>query len=103
MGSDFNKVHLEADSSVDRHFNRLLASHAVPRAYRCRLALTSSKRKHDMFDYIATWLALKNDRRAVTALEYALIAGVIVAVIAVGFNSLAGDISSKFDSIGSSL
>ena len=56
-----------------------------------------------MFDYIATWLALNNDRRAVTALEYALIAGVIVAVIAVGFNTLAGDISTKFAAIGTSL
>jgi Flp pilus assembly pilin Flp len=56
-----------------------------------------------MFEYIKTWVELKTDRRAVTALEYALIAGVIVSVILVGFNSLAGDLSSKFSNIGTSL
>jgi Flp pilus assembly pilin Flp len=39
----------------------------------------------------------------VTALEYALIAGVIVATILVGFNVLASDMSSKFNTIGGSL
>ncbi len=42
-----------------------------------------------MFEYIKTWVELKTDRRAVTALEYALIAGVIVATILVGFQVLA--------------
>ena len=55
-----------------------------------------------MFEYIKTWLELKTDRRAVTALEYALIAGVIVATIMVGFNVLASDLSSKFSTIGAS-
>jgi hypothetical protein len=32
-----------------------------------------------MIDYLKIWLELKTDRCAVTALEYALIAGVIVA------------------------
>ena len=53
-----------------------------------------------MIEYIKTWIELKSDRRAVTALEYALIAGVIVATILVGFNVLAGDMSNKFNSIG---
>lgn len=53
--------------------------------------------------YIKAWLALRTDRRAVTALEYALIAGVIVATILVGFNVLATDLSTKFNSIGTSL
>jgi pilus assembly protein Flp/PilA len=56
-----------------------------------------------MFEYIKTWVELKTDRRAVTALEYALIAGVIVATILVGFNVLANDISSKFNSIGTAV
>lgn len=56
-----------------------------------------------MFEYIKTWIELKSDRRAVTALEYALIAGVIVAVILVGFTTLANDLSNKFSSIGTSL
>jgi Flp pilus assembly pilin Flp len=57
----------------------------------------------NMFAYIKTWASLSTDRRAVTALEYALIAGVIVAVIVVGFGVLASDISGKFNSIGNAL
>jgi Flp pilus assembly pilin Flp len=53
---------------------------------------------------IATILiALQANRRAVTALEYGLLAGVIVATIAVGFASLANALSSQFTSIGGSL
>jgi Flp pilus assembly pilin Flp len=56
-----------------------------------------------MFEYIKTWVELKADRRAVTALEYALIAGVIVATILAGFQVLATDMSNKFGNIGTSL
>ena len=53
--------------------------------------------------YLLTWLQLKTDRRAVTALEYGLIAGVIVAVILLGFRGLANSLSTKFVTIGTSL
>jgi len=56
-----------------------------------------------MIEYVKTWLELKVDRRAVTALEYGLIAGVIVAVITLGFTTLANSLSSKFSSIGTGL
>jgi Flp pilus assembly pilin Flp len=56
-----------------------------------------------MIEYMKTWIELKTDRRAVTALEYALIAGVIVATILAGFQVLAGDLSTKFSNIGGSL
>jgi Flp pilus assembly pilin Flp len=56
-----------------------------------------------MIEFAKTWAALKLDRRAVTALEYGLIAGVIVAVITLGFTSLAGALSTKFVGIGTSL
>jgi Flp pilus assembly pilin Flp len=56
-----------------------------------------------MIEYAKTWLELKLDRRAVTALEYGLIAGVIVATIAVGFSILANGLSTKFSGIGGSL
>ena len=56
-----------------------------------------------MIEYAKTWLELKFDRRAVTALEYGLIAGVIVATIAVGFSLLANDLSQQFVNIGDSL
>jgi Flp pilus assembly pilin Flp len=56
-----------------------------------------------MIQYAKTWLELKLDRRAVTALEYGLIAGVIVAVITLGFTSLATALSDKFVTIGTGL
>ena len=56
-----------------------------------------------MGEFVTSWLALKVDRRAVTALEYGLIAGVIVATIAAGFATLAGDLSAEFSSIGAGL
>lgn len=49
------------------------------------------------------WLKLKADRRAVTALEYGLIASVIVATIAIGFALLANDLSQQFENIGNSV
>jgi Flp pilus assembly pilin Flp len=49
------------------------------------------------------WFAFKADRRAVTALEYGLIAGVIVAVITLGFTSLADALSNQFTSVGDNL
>jgi len=48
-------------------------------------------------------LAMKTDRRAVTALEYGLIAGIIVATIAVGFATMADALSSQFTTIGTNL
>jgi len=56
-----------------------------------------------VLQYATTWLRLKTDRRAVTALEYGLIAGVIVATIAVGFALLANDLSQEFANIGNSI
>ncbi|MSP00839.1 MAG: Flp family type IVb pilin [Acetobacteraceae bacterium] len=56
-----------------------------------------------VLQYAKLWLNLKSDRRAVTALEYGLIAGVIVATIAVGFALLANNLSDKFEGIGGSL
>jgi Flp pilus assembly pilin Flp len=46
---------------------------------------------------------LRADRRAVTALEYGLIAGVIIASIMVGFTLLANSLSKEFQSIGNTL
>ncbi|HEY7576443.1 MAG TPA: hypothetical protein VH855_02520 [Acetobacteraceae bacterium] len=47
-----------------------------------------------MIANLKTWLELHSDERAVTALEYALIAGVIVATVLVGFQALADHLSS---------
>jgi pilus assembly protein Flp/PilA len=56
-----------------------------------------------MTQYAMAWFALRSDRRAVTALEYGLIAGVIVAVITLGFTSLADALSTQFTDIGDGL
>ena len=46
---------------------------------------------------------LLSDRRAVTALEYGLIASVIVATMMVGFHLLANSVSTSFSTIGGKL
>lgn len=56
-----------------------------------------------MLQYATLWLKLRSDHRGVTALEYGLIAGVIVATIAVGFALLANDLSQQFQNIGNSV
>jgi Flp pilus assembly pilin Flp len=56
-----------------------------------------------MILYLLTWFQIKTDRRAVTALEYGLIAGVIVATIMVGFRLLANAESASFSTIGGKL
>jgi Flp pilus assembly pilin Flp len=56
-----------------------------------------------MYEFIKTWVELKTDRRAVTALEYAVIGGIIVVTVLAGFQTLGTNISSKFTSIGTSL
>lgn len=48
-------------------------------------------------------VALKNDRRAVTALEYGIIAGVLgLALIAI-FSTFGGKLSALFSGIGGSI
>ncbi|MGI4795250.1 MAG: Flp family type IVb pilin [Janthinobacterium lividum] len=49
-----------------------------------------------MYEYLKTWLEMKTDRRAVTALEYGLIAALIAAVIVTGVTQLGTTINSTF-------
>ncbi len=49
-----------------------------------------------MIAFLKTWIELKTDKRAVTALEYGLIAAVIAAVMVVGASTLGTNLSSKF-------
>ena len=51
----------------------------------------------------ATLTKLFKNQDGATAIEYGLIAGVIVAVITLGFTSLADALSSQFTTIGDSL
>jgi Flp pilus assembly pilin Flp len=52
-----------------------------------------------MISYLKTWLALKTDRRAVTALEYGLIAALIALGISGAVTALAGGLSGAFAKI----
>ena len=57
-----------------------------------------------MYKYVKTSLELiKTDKRAVTALEYGLIAAAVVAVGLVGFGSLMGKLSNEFNSVANSM
>lgn len=54
-----------------------------------------------MIDYLKTYLSLKHDQRAVTALEYALIAGLVAVTIMAAVTTLGSNISSIFGKVGS--
>ena len=56
-----------------------------------------------MLQYANIMVTLAADRQAVTALEYGLIAGVIVATIMFGFTLLADDLSQQFQSVGNTV
>ncbi len=54
-----------------------------------------------MINYIRTYLRLKHDVRAVTAVEYALIAGLIAVVIIGAVTTLGTNLNTVFKTIGS--
>jgi Flp pilus assembly pilin Flp len=47
-----------------------------------------------------SWLRLLADRRAVTALEYGLIASIIFGTVLIGFGLMATDLSTEFTHVG---
>jgi Flp pilus assembly pilin Flp len=57
----------------------------------------------DMLEYAKVWLRLNYDRRAVTALEYGLIAAVIIAVAATAFVSLGNQLTNSLGNVQTSL
>ena len=71
--------------------------------YESWFAEAACVRGMQMFKKIKSWQSLASDRRGVTALEYALIAGIIIVVIAVGFGVYAGDLSTQFGIIGTGI
>ena len=56
-----------------------------------------------MISYLKTWLALKTDRRAVTALEYGLIAAAVAVVIVGSVATLGQNLKTTFTSIAASV
>ena len=59
--------------------------------------------KRGILPLCALILAVVRDRHAVTALEYAIIAAIIVATVVIGFTNLSGLVSNQFNSIGAGL
>ncbi len=56
-----------------------------------------------MIEYLKTWLPLKSDKRAVTMLEYGLMAA-LIAVVCIGAVSTVGTgVKGIFDSVAASL
>lgn len=49
-----------------------------------------------MYEYLLAWLQIKTDRRAVTALEYGLIAALIAGVIVTAVALLGTNITTTF-------
>ncbi len=56
-----------------------------------------------MFLYLMTWLQLRTDRRAVTAIEYGLIAALIAVVIIGVVTTLGTTLSTKFAAVSTGL
>jgi pilus assembly protein Flp/PilA len=56
-----------------------------------------------MISLVRSFVPVLKDRRGVTAVEYAMIAGIIVAAILVGFTLLANNVSTQFTSIAGSV
>ena len=56
-----------------------------------------------MIEYIKAWLALKTDRRAVTALEYGLIAALIAVVIIGAVTTLGTNLSATFNKVATTI
>jgi len=52
-----------------------------------------------MIEYAKTWLSLKTDKRAVTALEYGLIAALIAVVIIASVTALGTELRAVFQHI----
>jgi pilus assembly protein Flp/PilA len=56
-----------------------------------------------MYEYIKTWLELKTDKRAVTALEYGLIAALIAAAAITVITSLGTNIKATFTTLATTI
>jgi len=56
-----------------------------------------------MMEYLKTWMALRTDHRAVTALEYGVIAGVLAVVVVTAFTTLGNGLNNAFTNIANQL
>jgi pilus assembly protein Flp/PilA len=56
-----------------------------------------------MLEYARTWLALRFDKRGVTAMEYGLIAALVAVVIITAVTSIGTNLNAKFGEIVTAL
>ena len=56
-----------------------------------------------MYEFLKAWVELKTDRRAVTALEYGLIAGLIAVVIVTAVSTLGTNLSTTFSKVATDI
>lgn len=56
-----------------------------------------------MFSYLMTWMQLQSDRRAVTAIEYGLIASLMAVVIVAGVGIFSPALTATFTKIAADL
>jgi len=52
-----------------------------------------------MIEYVKIWLALKADRRAVVALEYSVIAGLMTVIVFAAASTFGASLDSAFSHI----
>lgn len=52
-----------------------------------------------MFEFLKVWIELNVDRRAVTALEYGLIAGLVAVVIISAVTTIGRNLDTRFSTI----
>jgi pilus assembly protein Flp/PilA len=64
---------------------------------------TNERKQTTMIEYLKTWLELKTDRRAVTALEYGVIAGVLAVVVVTAFTTLGTGLNTAFTNVSKQL
>jgi pilus assembly protein Flp/PilA len=56
-----------------------------------------------MFDYARTWLAIRSDKRGVTAMEYGLIAALVAVVIIASITAVGTNLGLVFTDIANHL
>ena len=56
-----------------------------------------------MFAYLMTWMQLKTDRRAVTAIEYGLIASLVAVAIVTAVTALGTGLGTAFTTVTAAL
>lgn len=90
--TDYTSRHSTRDSAA--HPNRSTDARPAARRQNGELKMIAS---------VKVWLGLKSDRRGTTALEYGIIACVLVAAVATAMTTLGRQLQNTFNAIGNSL